>query len=203
MIFHALDSYLLDARDFLEVAVATCRFVRDVHAIPRCRVTLHAPSGRPVIGVDTLPAAAHDAHAGQVLLLPVVNAHGLLASIRCEHRTSYPRHSRRELELIADRVAARLARLGITTNAGLSQLTARQLDVAQLAASGRTNPEIADVLGLSENTVKKHLKDIYARLDVSNRTALASMVAAIVPRGDDAVPLGVTQREELTITRCA
>ena len=51
------------------------------------------------------------------------------------------------------------------------QLTARQWDLLYLIAGGRSNFQIARQLGLSEGTVRTHLENIYARLNVSNRTA--------------------------------
>jgi DNA-binding CsgD family transcriptional regulator len=51
------------------------------------------------------------------------------------------------------------------------KLTARQWDLLHLIAAGRTNTQIARQLGLSEGTVRTHLENIYARLNVSNRTA--------------------------------
>ncbi len=51
------------------------------------------------------------------------------------------------------------------------ELTPRQWDLLHLIAGGRSNFQIARQLGLSEGTVRTHLENIYARLDVSNRTA--------------------------------
>lgn len=51
------------------------------------------------------------------------------------------------------------------------ELTPRQWELLRLVAAGRTNTQIARHLGLSEGTVRKHLENIYARLDVSSRTA--------------------------------
>ena len=53
-------------------------------------------------------------------------------------------------------------------------LTARQLEVLRLVASGRTNREIATELTLSEHTVARHLQNIYASLGVSSRTAASA-----------------------------
>ena len=50
-------------------------------------------------------------------------------------------------------------------------LTPRHWELLHLMATGRTNIQIARHLGLSEGTVRTHLENIYARLDVSNRTA--------------------------------
>lgn len=56
-------------------------------------------------------------------------------------------------------------------NAGMPSLGPRQLEVLQLIASGETNRGIADRLGISENTVKSHLKAIFEALGENNRTA--------------------------------
>jgi DNA-binding NarL/FixJ family response regulator len=52
-------------------------------------------------------------------------------------------------------------------------LSAREREVAALAASGKSNPEIAELLGVSVNTVKTHLSHIMAKLGVNGRVALA------------------------------
>ena len=41
-------------------------------------------------------------------------------------------------------------------------------------AAGRTNPEIAAELFLSEKTVSRHLSNIFTKLDVQTRTAAAA-----------------------------
>lgn len=55
-------------------------------------------------------------------------------------------------------------------------LTPRETEVLQSICQGRTNKEIARELGLSEPTIKLHVKTLYRRLGVSNRTQ-AAMVA--------------------------
>jgi DNA-binding NarL/FixJ family response regulator len=67
------------------------------------------------------------------------------------------------------RVAARLearARSGIWET-----LSARELEVLQQAAAGRSSREIGRTLAISEATVKSHLLHIYRKLGVSDRTA--------------------------------
>ena len=54
---------------------------------------------------------------------------------------------------------------------GTPQLTLRHWEVLQLVAAGHTNAQIARRLGVTEETVRKHLENIYARLHVSSRTA--------------------------------
>lgn len=52
-----------------------------------------------------------------------------------------------------------------------SHLTARELELLQLAAAGRTGPRIAVELTLSPATVKKHFENIYGKLGVRDRAA--------------------------------
>ena len=49
-------------------------------------------------------------------------------------------------------------------------LTAREMEVIQLMASGLANKQIALSLGISEHTVKFHLSSLYAKLGISSRT---------------------------------
>jgi DNA-binding CsgD family transcriptional regulator len=51
------------------------------------------------------------------------------------------------------------------------QLTSRHWELLRLLAAGHTNRQIARRLGISEGTVRTHLKNIYERLNVSSRTA--------------------------------
>jgi DNA-binding NarL/FixJ family response regulator len=50
-------------------------------------------------------------------------------------------------------------------------LTPRVAEVLLWVAQGKTNPEIATILGISDQTVKKHLMEIFAVLGVETRTA--------------------------------
>jgi two-component system nitrate/nitrite response regulator NarL len=54
-------------------------------------------------------------------------------------------------------------------------LTSRELELVQLVAEGLANKQIARRLSISEGTVKIHLHNIYQKLGVSNRTALATL----------------------------
>ncbi|MFC5406062.1 helix-turn-helix domain-containing protein [Cohnella soli] len=57
---------------------------------------------------------------------------------------------------------------------GLASLSEREKDVVELLVKGYTNLEIAGSLYLSEITVKKHLGNIFRKLDVKNRAQLVN-----------------------------
>jgi DNA-binding NarL/FixJ family response regulator len=52
-------------------------------------------------------------------------------------------------------------------------LTEREREVLKLITEGKNNTEIADALSISLNTVKTHLKNIFQKLDVEDRTGAA------------------------------
>ena len=54
-------------------------------------------------------------------------------------------------------------------------LTTREGEVLQWLSKGKTNRDIAQILGLSPRTVDKHLEQIYSKLGVENRTAAAAI----------------------------
>ncbi len=63
-------------------------------------------------------------------------------------------------------VAARLA-----ARSGQAPLTARELQVLRLLRTGMRNKEIAAELGISEDTARTHIKSIFQKLNVHDRTA--------------------------------
>jgi two-component system, NarL family, nitrate/nitrite response regulator NarL len=52
-------------------------------------------------------------------------------------------------------------------------LTPREREIGKLVGTGKRNLEIARVLGMSEGTVKAHLRNVFEKLGVSNRAELA------------------------------
>src|SRR5579872_1148382 len=56
-------------------------------------------------------------------------------------------------------------------------LTSRESEVLSWISKGKTNRDIAQILGLSPRTIDKHLEQIYAKLGVENRTAAAALAA--------------------------
>jgi DNA-binding NarL/FixJ family response regulator len=69
-------------------------------------------------------------------------------------------------------------------------LTRRQRDVLALISEGKSNKLIADALGMSESTVKAHVKQIIRRLNVVNRTQAALLATrSRPPAGARPVPM--------------
>lgn len=92
----------------------------------------------------------------QAYLLKDTPQDELIATIRAVHDGKATLSQR-----VAERLAARRQR---------PDLSQRELDVLQQLAKGRTNKEIAIHLFISEDTVKSHIKSLFSKLDVKDRT---------------------------------
>ncbi|MDA0170909.1 LuxR C-terminal-related transcriptional regulator [Solirubrobacter taibaiensis] len=60
-------------------------------------------------------------------------------------------------------------------------LTAREREIAELVAAGRTNRETAEQLVLSTRTIEAHLRNVYAKLGVRSRIELVRALQAAEP----------------------
>jgi len=85
-------------------------------------------------------------------------------------------------DVLAARARAELVSVGARPRraafSGISSLTASELRVARLAATGKTNREIAQELVVSVKTISAQLTAIYRKLDVHDRAALAETMQA-------------------------
>jgi DNA-binding NarL/FixJ family response regulator len=61
-------------------------------------------------------------------------------------------------------------------------LTGREAEVLSWLAKGKTNRDIADILGMSPRTVNKHLEHIFEKLGVETRTAAAALAHQTLER---------------------
>ncbi|MFT3697268.1 MAG: LuxR C-terminal-related transcriptional regulator [Kofleriaceae bacterium] len=137
-----------------------------------------------------------------VRAVPLLEPTGLMGALVIETDQPLTTEQRQTLDAAAVYAATRLVQLGVTAvpdPAPLKQLTFHQHRVMHLASDGLTNREIAEQLDISPNTVKKHLKTIFAKLDVSTRTELANVRARFSVR--DPAPFGTSRKGDLYITR--
>lgn len=72
-------------------------------------------------------------------------------------------------QAIPSDIAAKLA-----ARSGQSPLTTREMQVLQLLKTGKRNKEIAAELGISEDTTRTHIKSIFSKFNVHDRTAALS-----------------------------
>ena len=85
----------------------------------------------------------------------------------------------RRLRILTTVAHQRLSQLMLpaqTTRRG-AILTKREVEVLQWTADGKTTLEIADLLGLSECTVRFHVRNVITKLNVANKTAAAVYAA--------------------------
>lgn len=66
-----------------------------------------------------------------------------------------------------------------------SPLTSRELEVLRLLADGMRNKEVADCLRISEETVQSHLKNVFVKLGVNDRTkaVMIALQRGLIDRG--------------------
>ncbi len=60
-------------------------------------------------------------------------------------------------------------------------LTEREVEVLQLVALGKTNREIANELVLSQRTIQRHISNLYAKIDVRNRSEATAFALSELP----------------------
>jgi len=101
------------------------------------------------------------------MALPIFVRDGLLVSfVLNRSRRDFSDRERALLEVLRPH----LARLYRRT---VNRLTTREAEVLNWVAHGKTDEQIAAILGTSTRTVQKHLQNVYAKLGVENRTAAA------------------------------
>jgi DNA-binding NarL/FixJ family response regulator len=112
--------------------------------------------------------APYEAARAQVLIATAFRESGDAATAAME--LNLARETFRELGAAAD--LARVDCLFDTQAVKVTgPLSAREVEVLKLVASGRTNRDIARKLGISEKTVARHISNIFNKLDLSSRAA--------------------------------
>jgi len=152
-------------------------------------------------GLDVLAQIKREVPASEVLMLTSSTAdEHVLDAIRAGALTYLPKTAGADQLVAAVRAAARgesvldpdiAARLLRHVRQGepgrpLDRLSPRELDVLTVLARGRSNREIARTLGIGEETVKAHVSNILAKLNLADRTqaAIFALQQRLVPLDD-------------------
>jgi DNA-binding CsgD family transcriptional regulator len=158
-----------------------------IAAAYRCRGLIESAGGRPEGALVQLERALA-IHAD--LERPFDRARTLLALGAVQRRAKQRAEARATLEsalavfeglgakLWAERARGEIARLGGRRAHDRDELTETERRIAELAAEGRSNREIAGELFVSERTVESNLTRAYRKLGVRSRTELARRLPA-------------------------
>ncbi|WP_051742357.1 LuxR C-terminal-related transcriptional regulator [Streptomyces xylophagus] len=186
--------------DLIEAAVHTGRdteAVAHLAAARECHLDSLSPRLRLVVLAGealTTPSASADLALEEAITAPETGQHPFeLARVQLGHGSHLRRvkritDARRHLSEAAEifrrlgatpwttRADRELRATGITVSTtadtGLAALTPQQRQIAQLAAAGHTNKEIAARLFLSPRTVSAHLYQVFPKLGITSRAAL-------------------------------
>lgn len=88
------------------------------------------------------------------------------------------------LETVPDSSAKSSIKDRLDSIAQSHSLTQREREVLELAYKGMTNPEIADELIISKYTVKRHMHNIFEKLDISTRMELVHLIGRASSTGN-------------------
>ena len=126
----------------------------------------------PQIAIVMLTSSELDEHLYQAVRLGVAGY--LLKTLDAEELFNLLLGIARGEAAMTRAMAARLlkdvAKRAVHTEDGQAALTEREIQVLRLVAQGSSNPEIAEKLCISINTVKTHLSSILHKLQLENRT---------------------------------
>jgi DNA-binding NarL/FixJ family response regulator len=167
----------------------------ELHAHPwglasakRCDATIVLSSGKH--DAEAAAQMAETAADFGRLGLPFDQARTLLAlgrALRRAKRWGAARDALNEAAVAFERLgspgwaaeaASELARVGARRPRPVGELTPTELRVAELAAAGRSNQEIARTLHVTVSTVEAHLSRAYAKLGVRSRSQLAGRLSS-------------------------
>ena len=127
--------------------------------------------------LDTLDSAAPPGQLPRLLQAALGSARGAVLRVATEPPVSVRNMGRAtlgetmlllELQREGSAAASRLAH---------AALTPRETEVLSWLAKGKTNRDIADILGMSPRTVNKHLEHIFEKLGVETRAAAAALAS--------------------------
>jgi len=149
------------------------------------KIMWSTPQAQKLLADNLAPGAADEMVLPEPLLQWLEQAQTGSRGSKTQATASFPDHPELRLYYMGNAGPNEfLLRLAKDTSANLPAefsselgLTTREGEVLSWLSKGKTNRDIAQILGLSPRTVDKHLEQIYAKLGVENRTAAAAIAA--------------------------
>jgi DNA-binding NarL/FixJ family response regulator len=148
-----------------DVVLMDLRMPRMDGASATARITQEVPGARVLV------LTTYDTDADIVRAVEAGATGYLLKDTPRSQLADAVRAAARGETVLAPPVAAKLVgRLRVGIDPAAPALTARELEVLRLVATGYTNAEIGRKLFIGESTVKTHLLKVFGKLEVDNRT---------------------------------
>ncbi|MGW3352430.1 LuxR C-terminal-related transcriptional regulator [Nonomuraea rubra] len=149
-----------------------------VHACGICGTDLWMAHG--VLSFREFPLLMGHEGVGEVVALGVARAHrGGRPDAREQLGTAHELLSGMGMEAFAERAARELQTIGEQPRQRTAQpagaLTAQELRIARLVATGATSREVAAQLFLSPRTIDAHLRSIFGKLGITSRRQLRNL----------------------------
>jgi DNA-binding NarL/FixJ family response regulator len=152
--------------------------------LPRARALVRAAEGDPAAALRALDELRSDSASRLPFELASARLVRGLLHRRLKQRRSAADAFREALTIFerlgaptwAERARGELAMVGPRRHSQI-ELTATELRVAELAASGLTNREVAQATFMSAKTVETHLASVYRKLGIHSRAELGARVA--------------------------
>ena len=164
----AIAAVALDAGD---AALAVERALASADAADAVGAPIEAALSRTIAGQGLAESGEKDCAVGEL--------QRAAAALDACGASRYRQSAERELGKLGRRPYRR-TRPG-QPGAGIESLTGRELQVAWLVVDRKTNPQIAAELYLSQKTVETHLRNIFHKMGVTTRVALAHTVERTDP----------------------
>jgi len=122
--------------------------------------------------------SATQGHRARLLFGEWLRRQNRRSEARIELRAAHEAFAAMGARVYAERAARELAATGETVRRRstdhFEELTSQETAVARMAATGRTNPQIAEALFLSPRTVEWHLRKTFIKLGITSRRELAA-----------------------------
>lgn len=152
-------------------AALTANHPRDLIEVHLALAQIHRKQGSVVQALEKLDRALAEAHA-QGYVQMVVDEGAALAALLQEYRKRYRQKGNAELTQFAGDILKAMPKdeTAEAANAPITAaLTRQEKRVFELLVKGASNRDIAEALGISTETAKKHCRHVYRKLGVANR----------------------------------